>query len=73
MYIYSFFITYTGNDPFIQKLWAIVTRGGNTWPMSQTLTPQQATALKNQATTAGFTISNVTRVPVPTPPEDVVL
>lgn len=72
MYTYFFTLTYVGADPFIQALMNLLSRGGTgQLRLNVTLTPAQVQVVRNQATTAGFQFSNITRVPVPPDPEAV--
>lgn len=64
MYLYTFTITYVGNDPFLTALWSRLTRGQGSMPQQIQLTQAQATTLRTQATAAGFALSNIKRIPV---------
>lgn len=69
MYAYTVTIAYGGNNAFVQFLWARITRGGGSWTIQFVADAAQVQALRTSGTNAGFTFSNISRIPVPPDPE----
>lgn len=68
MFLYTATITYVGSNAFVLLLWARMTRGSGTLRIQITVDQTQIAAVRAAATTAGFTFTNITRMPVVAPP-----
>jgi hypothetical protein len=69
VYIYTVTISYGGSNAFVLFLWDKITRSSGKWPITFTSDAASVATLRTAGTNAGFTFSNISRVPVPPAPE----
>ena len=67
MYTYTCDISYVGSNAFVLFLWPRITRGTGVLKQQFKATPAEVAALRTAGTNAGFSFSNITRVPVAAP------
>lgn len=67
MYSYTVTISYGGANAFVIFLWNRLTRGSGSLTISFTSDAATVQSLRTSGTQAGFTFSNITRIPVASP------
>ena len=64
MFNYTATVTYVGSNAFVLLMWARLTRGAGFLRLQITVDQTQIAAIRTAATNAGFTFTNITRLPV---------